>query len=83
MNFLQDLATSPFQESIHSTSCSPFLLPCALTACFGALTATINLLYMKETLPSLKERLQQRHSSSEDKVENKEKQGFETLKFSS
>lgn len=34
-------------------SCSPFLLPCALTACLGILTSIINVMTMEETLPRL------------------------------
>lgn len=32
--------------------CSPFLLPCALTACLGILTTLVNIFYMEETLAS-------------------------------
>ena len=41
---------------ISICACSPFLLPCALTACLGYLTSIINYFFMEETHTGLRDR---------------------------
>ena len=55
---------------VVSGKCSPFLLPCALTACLGVLTTIINIFFLEETLPKLKKHSGKQYSSMQAKEED-------------